>query len=164
MFDEENERVDEFSRDRFEFQFFQIPFGMEIGTVVKILNEFHRNEYAVLASGEEEWNKYMNMTMNNPDLYDFSDIQTVVYILNNDGTWSHEHVNLVYLEAEISEVEEGHINFRTYKEALCALGEFLKNPTERNNHKALTASRNYAEVCSNPSQVWVVYDVEDLMQ
>lgn len=146
MSDEENERVDEFSRDRFEFQFFQIPFGMETGTIVKILNEFHRNEYAVLGSGEEEWNNYMNMTINNPDCYDFSDIQTTVYILNNDGTWSHGHINPLFLEAEIPEVEEEYINSKAYMEALCALGELLKNPTAENNYKALEASRHYAEI------------------
>lgn len=162
MSDEENERVDEFNNVRFEYQFFQIPFGMETGTIVKILSGFRKDKYAVLKSGEEEWNKYMDI-MNDPGHYDFSDMQTIVYVLDDDGTWLHEHVNPLFLEAEIPEVEEGYINSEAYKEALCALGKFLKNPTKENNQKALVASSNYAEAWGNESKTWGVYDVEDLL-
>ena len=164
MSDMENEKVDKLNRDRFEFQFFQIPFGMEVGTVVKILSEFHYGEYAVLGSGEEEWNQYMKSAIKDSQGYDFSDIQTVVYLLNNDGTWIHEHVNPLFLEAEMPEVEEGYINSEAYKEAICALGEYLKNPNEENNHKALMASRNYAKAWGDESETWGVYNIEDLMR
>lgn len=163
MSDMENKKVDELNRDRFEFQFFQIPFGMEAGTVVKILSEFHYGEYAVLEKAEEEWEQYMKNAMNDSGGYDFSDIQTVVYLLNNDGTWIHEHVNPLFLEPEIPEVEEGYINSEAYKEALCALGEYIKNPNEENNHKALIASRNYAEAWGNESKTWGIYNVKYLM-
>lgn len=163
MSDAENEKVDEYNRDRFEFQFFQFPFGMKAGTVVKILSEFHYGEYAVLGSGEEEWNKYMKSAMKNSQGYDFSDIQTVVYLLKNDGTWIHGHVNPLFLEAEMPEVEEEYINSEAYKEAICALGEYIKNPNEENNHKALIASRNYAKAWGDESKTWGIYNIEHLM-
>lgn len=140
---EEKDKVDEQRRDRFEYQFFKIPFGMEAGTIVKILNN---GEYAVLESGEKEWNEYMSREEIKSSSCDFSDIQTVVYVLKNDGSWSHKHVNPLFLEVEMPEVEEGYLNSVAYKEALCALGEYFKNSTTENNHKALHASKYYAEV------------------
>lgn len=163
MSDAEYEKVNEFNRDRFEFQFFQFPFGMEAGNIVKILGEFHYGEYAVLGSGEEEWNQYMKKSMIDSNGYDFSDIQTIVYRLDNDGTWIHEHVNPLFLEPEIPKVEEGYINSEAYKEALGALGEYIKNPNEENNHKALIATRNYAKTWGNESKTWGIYDIEDLI-
>lgn len=160
---EENDKIDEQKRDRFEYQFFRIPFGMESGTIVKKLQD---GEYAVLAGGEKTWNQYMRRTENNEHCYDFSDIQTIVYVLRNDGSWSHEHVNPLFLEVELPEVEEGYLNSAVYVEALCALGEYLKNSTIENNHKALKASRHYAEVngdAGDPSRVYTADNIEDIM-
>ena len=162
MSDEEKERVDKLDRVRFENSFIKIPCGMKAGTVVKILDELHLGEFGVLEDGEE-WMEYMNTSIRQPEYYDFSDIQTVVYILNNDGTWTHAHINPLYLEVQMPEVEEGYINSETYKEAICAMGEFIKNPSEENNHKALTASRNYAKAWGNESKTWGVYNVEELI-
>lgn len=159
----EEDKVDEQNRDRFEFQFFQIPFGMEAGTIVRMLND---GEYAVLASGENKWNEYMNRVEENNRFYDFSDIQTLVYVLRNDGSWSHEHVNPLFLEVEMPEVEEGYLNSEAYKAALCELGEYMKNSTAENNRKALNASRYYAEAYGDegdPSKVYMVNDIEDIM-
>ena len=61
-------------------------------------------------------------------------------------------------------MEEGYINSESYKEAICALGEYLKNPNEENNHKALMASRNYAKAWGDESETWGVYNIEDLMR
>lgn len=163
MSDAENEKVDEFNQERFEFQFFQFPFGMEAGAIVKILSEFHYGEYAVLGRGEKDWDQYMKKTINDSRGYDFSDIQTIVYLLDNDGTWIHEHVNPLFLEQEIPKVEEGYINSEAYKEALCALGEYIKNPNEENNHNALITSRNYAKTWGNESKTWGICNIEDLM-
>lgn len=161
--DEEQDKVDEQNKDRFEYQFFKIPFGMEAGTIVRMINN---GEYAVLARGESEWNEYMNRVGKNVRFYDFSDIQTMVYVPRNDGNWSHEHVNPLFLEDEMPEVEEGYLNSEAYKEALCALGEYLKNPTMENNHKALNASRHYAEAngdSGDPSRIYGVYNIKDVM-
>ena len=88
--DEEQDKVDEQNKDRFEYQFFKIPFGMEAGTIVRMINN---GEYAVLARGEGEWNEYMNRVGKNVRFYDFSDIQTKVYLPRNDANLSQEHVN-----------------------------------------------------------------------
>lgn len=163
MSNEEDDIVDEQNKDRFEFQFFHIPFGMEAGTIVRMLNN---GEYAVLAGGEVKWNEYMDRLGKNIRLYDFSDVQTLVYILRNDGSWRHEHVNPLFLEVEMPEVEEGYMNSEAYKGALCALGEYMKNSTIENERKALNASRSYAEAygdCGDPSQVHIANHIEDIM-
>jgi hypothetical protein len=164
MSDEDDERVDENKRERFEYQFFEIPFAMEAGTIVKILGEWNYGEYAVLDAGEDEWNKYMEKMAHinkTGEALDFSDIQAAVWLLNTDGIWLHEHVNPLYLEKEIPKVEEGYINSQAYYDAMCAMSEYIKNPTKENNQNALRATKAYAEVCGS-SKCMGEYDVENL--
>lgn len=163
MSDEDNERVDEYKRDRFEYQFFEIPFAMEAGTIVRILDQYSCGDYAVLDHGEDEWNKYTEKMarINKAGGADFSDIQIVVWKLGMDGIWRHEHVNPLYIEKEMPEVEEGYINSRPYYEAMCAMSEYIKNPTKENNQNALRATKAYAEVCGS-SKCMGEYDVENL--
>lgn len=139
---EENERVDTMNRQRFEYRFFKIPFGLPAGTVVKRLD---CESYAVLAQGEEQWIDYMNQTDRNPSYYDFSDIQSVVFDIEKDGHWSHDHANPIYLEPEIPKAEEKNEENEAYKKALCALSNYFKSETKEASDKALEASRNYAD-------------------
>lgn len=151
MSDEDNERVDEYKRDRFEYQYFEIPFAMEAGTIVRILDKYSYGDYAVLDHGEDEWNKYTEKMarINKVGGVDFSDIQIVVWKLGMDGIWRHEHVNPLYLEKEVPEVEEGYINSQSYYDAMCAMSEYIKNPTKENNQNALRATEAYARVCGS---------------
>jgi hypothetical protein len=165
MSDEDDERVDENKRERFECQFFEIPFAMEAGTIVKILDERNYGEYAVLDDGENEWNKYMEKMVHiskTTETADFSDIQAVVLLLDTDGMWWHAHVNPLYLEKEIPKVEDGYINSQAYYDAMCAMSEYIKNPTKENNQNALRATKAYAEVCGNSYKCRGEYDVENL--
>jgi hypothetical protein len=162
MSDEDNERVDK-KRERFEYQFFEIPFAMEAGSIVKILDQYDYGEYAVLDHGEDEWNKYMEKMarINKTGGVDFSDIQIVVWTLGTDGIWRHRHVNPLYLEKEIPEIKEEYINSQAYYDAMCAMSEYIKNPTKENNQNALRATKVYAEVCGS-EKCRGEYDVENL--
>jgi hypothetical protein len=75
--------------------------------------------------------------------------------------WQHVHVNPLYLEKEIPKVEEGYINSQAYYDAMCAMSEYIKNPTKENNLNALRATKAYAEVCGS-SKCMGEYDVENL--
>lgn len=57
-----------------------------MGTVVKIIPD---NILSVVDSGEDSWNDYMERTDENPEYYDYSDIQKVVFVLQEDGHWMH---------------------------------------------------------------------------
>lgn len=161
MTEEENDRVDEFNRRRFELPFFKIPCGLEEGTVVKIIPD---NILAVVDSGEESWNDYMERTDGNPEYYDFSDIQKVVFVLQEDGHWWHEHINPMYLEP-ISEMEDVRTEKdKLHLEALWALGAYFKEETEENNIKALDACRKYAVECAkNGRCVYTAKSIDDLL-
>ena len=87
----------------------------------------------------------MNQTDRNPSYYDFSDIQSVVFDIEKDGHWSHDHANPIYLEPEIPKAEEKNEENEAYKKALCALSNYFKSETKEASDKALEASRNYAD-------------------
>lgn len=157
---EDNEKVDILDKKRFEYRFFKIPFGMAEGDIVKIAGD---GLYAVLDHGEDGWNDYMERTDSNPSYYDFSDIQIVVFVLQEDGYWSHVHVNPMYLEPGMPEVEEGNKKQETYRAALAALSDYFKNGTKEANEKAMKASRDYADVCSGPvNRSRIVYESDDV--
>lgn len=153
-------KVDPQDRQRFEYRFFKIPFGMKDGTIVKMVET---GEYAVLDGGEECWNSYMKKTDANPLYYDYSDIQTIAYAPCDNGHWAHMHVNPMYLEPALPEVEEGDKKEEAYRTALVALSEFFKNETKENNEKAIKASRDYADACADFIN-WsrLVYETEDV--
>lgn len=154
----ENEKVDKMSRQRFEYRFFKFPFGMEKGTIVKMLDN---GIYAVLDQGEDVWNEYMEDA--NPSYYDYSDIQTIVFVINKDGHWSHVHVNPLYLEPGLPKVEEGNKKEKAYRDALIALSSYFQNKAKEDNEKAIKASRTYAEesaVYKNWSRI--VYETDDI--
>ena len=160
MSPEDNDKVDEMSRKRFEYRFFKIPFGMESGTVVKILDS---GKYAVLDQGKEAWDEYMTQTDADPEYYDFSDIQIIAFVLKEDGHWSHVHVNPLYLEPELPDVEAGDKKETAHRNALIALSSYLQNGTKTDNENAIKASRMYAEECAcykNWSRI--VYEADDI--
>lgn len=141
---EEMDLVDAMNRDLFESRFFKLPFGMEVGTVVKVL---HDNTYGVLCGGNMPWDDYMKKTDEDPPFYDFSDIQTIILQIKADGHWSHGHINPMYLEPGIPEAKEGNQKAQAHVEALWTLSAYLKNNSEENDKRVLKASRKYADAC-----------------
>ena len=157
---EDNTRVDTMDRNRFEYRFFKIPFGMETGTIVKSL---YSGTYFVLECGEDDWNDYMNRTDADPSYYDFSDIQVIVFGIQKDGHWSHDHVNPMYLELELPKKEDGNKESEAHIKALKALSEYFKKNTKESSEKAIIASRDYADSCLKHSSVYEVDDIKKLL-
>lgn len=157
----DRDRVDELDRTRFEYHFFKIPAFIEDGTVAKVIDD---DSFVVTDLSTSSWDEYMERTDMNPLYYDYSDIQTVVYSLNEDGSWTHEHINPMYLEPSLPELEKDNEKSAAYINALTALGEFIKTDSKDKNEEALMASRKYAEICRrNKRNVFDVDDIEKVM-
>ena len=125
---------------RFEDSFFKIPAVIEKGMVAKISGE---DTYVVVGCSMSSWDEYMDRITG-----DFSDIQTPVYRLSEDGSLSHMHVNPLFLEPMLPEIEEGNEKREAYVNALFAVGEYFKELTEEKDLKALEACRKYADICA----------------
>lgn len=125
---------------RFEDGFFKIPAVIESGTVAKIVG---KDTYVVLDDSMSSWDEYMERIIG-----DFSDIQIPVYRLLEDGSLSHIHVNPLFLEPMVPEIEKGNEKSKAYVNALLAVGEYFKELTEETDSKALDACRKYADICA----------------
>lgn len=147
---EEEERVDSLRKDRFEYQFFRIPFGMEAGTIVRYKSTFTESpEYGILLTGASDWQQYMNH-MEVVEWKDFLDIQVEVVFLRERGYWSHEHINPLYLEADFPETEEGQDEKRkAHRAALLAFRDFLHDRTKEKDKKVIRATTEYAAACKD---------------
>ena len=128
-------------KDRFEDLFFRIPFGMDYGIVKNVTD----NTYGVLANNEEDWEQYMEKWKNGG--LDFSDIQVIVFELNDNGIWSHNHINPLYLEPCAPENIDNDKKRAAFITAANALTEYFKNETEQNGKAVIDSAKAYAEVC-----------------
>ena len=156
---EEEQKVDDFRKDRFEFQFIKIPFDMEKGSCVKnVLN----GTYGILAEGKKEWDEYMQMMedRNLKNLYaDFSDVQVVVYQLTESGYWSHEHMNPMFLEMDFPPAKPDDKKRQIMRKALEAFSDYIRYKNEDKNEDkkeqaaalALNYTKAYAKVCKKKS-------------
>lgn len=111
----------------------------------------------------DDWNDYMNRTDANPSYYDFSDIQVIVFGIQKDGHWSHDHVNPMYLEPEIPKKEDGNKESEAHIKALKALSEYFREKTEESSERAVIASRNYADSCLKYRSVYEVENIKELL-
>lgn len=147
---EEEEQVDSQRKDRFEYQFFRIPFGMEAGTIVRYKSTFTEStEYGILLTGDSDWQQYMEH-MEAVEGKDFSDIQVEVVFLRERGYWSHEHINPLYLEADFPEMEEVQDEKqRAHRAALLAFRDFLHDRTKEKDKKVIRATTEYAAACKD---------------
>lgn len=128
-------------KDRFEDFFFRISFGMDYGIVKNVTD----NTYGVLANNEEDWEQYMEKWKNGG--LDFSDIQVIVFELNDNGIWSHNHINPLYLEPCAPENIDNDKKRAAFITAANALTEYFKNETEQNGKAVIDSAKAYAEVC-----------------
>ncbi|MDD7334634.1 MAG: hypothetical protein SOV61_00270 [Lachnospiraceae bacterium] len=139
---EEEMWIEERSEARFEYRFIEIPFGMQRGMVVKMVDD---GSYGVLAVGEKDWKQYLQEIEEGNLHVDYSDIQVMVYQLMENGHWSHQHINPLYLEPESPVVEEGNEERQFLKNALTALSLYLEEENEQNSEQVLQMARAYAE-------------------
>ena len=123
---------------------------MESGTIVRYKSTFTESpEYGILLTGASDWQQYMNH-METVEWKDFSDIQVEVVFLREQGYWSHEHINPLYLEADFPEMEEEQDEKRkAHRAALLSFRDFLHDRTKEKDKKVIRATAEYAAACKD---------------
>ena len=146
---EEEDKVDEFKTDRFEFQFIKMPFDMLPGLPVKDVCD---GSYGVLKDGKEGWEAYLKKIEEKNLYVDFSDIAVTVYKLTESGIWSHEHINPLYLEIETPSFNREDGKSIAFSRATEALSDYFtekyyKNKENADGTYAVKFAKEYAEIC-----------------
>lgn len=160
--EEEEALINEFRRDRFESQYIKIPYEMKTGWQVKDVTD---GSFYVLDTGKEIWEQGKKRIEQNPTFYDFSDVQVVVFRLEESGMWSHDHINPMYLTVESVPDVPGDERQQAYKKAMEALSDYFsveendKDACAKASAYALACSREYAAVCR--SRQWDVKKLGD---
>lgn len=143
MAEEMESIVDPYRTDRFEHQFFRIPFEETIGWPVRDITD---GTIGVLMQDTKGWQKYMDCSI----YRDYSDIQVEVVFLTPQGCWSHEHINPIYLELDHPLGESAKsLAMGRAMEFLCEyLIRFEKGvETKWYDEQALAAAREYRDLC-----------------
>ena len=146
---DDEELVSEYRTNRFEFPFIKIPFDMSVGTVAR---DISTGKYYVLAQGKEDWDKYLKRIEERNLFVDFSDVQVVVYSITENGCWSHDHINPLYLEPGSPEWEEDNRKHNAMRRALENLGDYLSNKScgrSVSGDAVIASSLDYAEKSLN---------------
>lgn len=82
--------------DRFENAFIFMPDPFEMGDIVKCLGS---GEPGIVTFSHEHWENFLeDVRSGKQKNCDFFDASIVVDILNDDGTFSHDHINPAFLE------------------------------------------------------------------
>ena len=150
MAEEEELRVDPFRRDRFEHQFFKIPFEGKLGMPVR---EINTGKYGILMNDTESWDKYMLRIVEKNLYVDYSDIQVVVEFLTENGYWSHEHINPIFLEVERPSFDHDDKKSLAYRDAFNLFSEYWTDycgaigDNKELKKKAIEAAKRYRDVC-----------------
>lgn len=137
--------VDPYRVDRFEQQFFRIPFEGTIGWTVRDITD---GTIGVLMQDAKGWQKYMDRSF----YRDYSDIQVEVVFLTPQGCWRHEHINPIYLEPDHYLIESGNAKSHAMGCAMERLSEYLikyekGEETDSYDKRVLTAAREYRDIC-----------------
>ncbi len=137
----------EYNPDRFEMQYFKIPFEATVGTTVKLTyGSDNYDNYGILLTNTAEWEKFLK----SPCFKDFSDIAVTVAYLTERGIWSHEHINPLYLDFE---TRPSYSSFdqkgRTYIAAMMAFSIYCQSDDnkEHNAEVAINTAKRYRDVC-----------------
>ncbi len=136
-----------YSPDRFEMQYFEIPFEATAGTPVKLTySPGSYDDYGILLTDTAEWNKFLSSS----HFKDFSDIAVTVVYLTEQGLWRHEHINPLYLDFEMlpscsSYDQKG----RAYMAAMRVFSIYCQSgdDKEHNAEVAIGAAKRYRDVC-----------------
>lgn len=146
---EEEKIVDTYRIERFESHFMKIPAPLQTGCPVR---NVVTGTYGILAQSEEEWEKYLKWIEDRELYVDFSDVQMIVFELNESGIWIHNHVNPLYLEVENPPVISGDEKQDAFRRAMEAMYEYLRHEKEENcearyGGAVLQRSREFAQIC-----------------
>lgn len=154
MSKEEEKMVDKFKPERFEYHFMKIPFQGWRGTPVRDVTDHYASNayraYGILVSDTESWKKYLHRIEERNYYADFSDVNVSVYFLNEQGIWTHEHVNPIYLEVE-RPLNYDDEKAKAYMRAMKAFGDYwIHGKEEYNGAYAKTAikmAKEYRDIC-----------------
>lgn len=139
--DEEEFVVESFDVNRFESRFLKLPYVHKAGMIVKYTPT---GELGVLATGKEDWDKFLGKIDNG--LYaDYFDKSHKVYTLCDEGYWSHVHICPFFLEeVELTpEVIESHTE--EYWNAMKALSDYWAGNTSLEQEKlVINTAKSYA--------------------
>lgn len=115
----------EIQNGRFEDSFYTFPLSPEFqqGTVVQLVNE--KNIYVVYST-YREWGEYYNAI--------------TVYEPTEDGCWSHEHVNPLYLTTDVDWSDTDS----EYRETVNRMSDFIGGDSSA-EEDVLKLSRKYAD-------------------
>ena len=176
MSDEREALVDVYKKERFEHQFFKIPFEGCAG--ITAVRDLRDGDIGVLMVGTEEWNDYLKRVEDNKLYVDYSDIQVMVVFLTEQGMWSHEHINPIYLETVSVPYESDNPKFDAKRRAIELFIEYHSAKMENRDNlddyakKVIETAREYRDICleeqakkehMKPSVVDYAKTVEELM-
>lgn len=137
----------EYSPNRFECKYFEIPFEATAGTPVKLTySSGNYDDYGILLTDTAEWQEFLR----SPHFKDFADIAVTVVYLTEQGLWSHEHVNPLYLDFE---TRPAYSSFdqkgQTYIAAMTAFSTYCQSgdDKEHNAEVAICAAKRYRDLC-----------------
>ena len=141
--DEEDNKVDEYRKERFENQFLALPYVHHEGLPVKYIPT---GEYGIIETTMDEWNCFLERVSNG--LYvDFSDTTVTVYFLTEKGYWSHQHCNPIYLEVEMPEMNINDEKQCAFCRAIDAMSYYMDGHKDEEQKKlVLKTAREYAYI------------------
>lgn len=143
----DEETAVEYNSDRFEMKYFEIPFEGVAGTPVKhIYDSDNYDNYGILLTDTAEWSEFLRI----PRFKDFSDISVTVVYLNEQGLWSHKHINPLYLDFETGPSFSSYDQKgQTYIAAMMAISIYCRcdDNKEHNAEVAIRIAKRYRDVC-----------------
>lgn len=151
MTEEQEQEVNEYRKERFEYHFMKIPFEGRKGSIVKDA----KGSYGVLITDTAEWENYMQRIEEQNLYVDFSDVQVMVCCLNEQGIWVHEHVNPLYLEIERYPWRKGYSKSEAYQQAMESFSEYwtetaLEEGEDLKGYyaaRAIACAKAYRDIC-----------------
>lgn len=156
MSEEEEQKIDTFHKDRFEYQFVNIPFYHKLGMLVKDIRD---EMIYIVRTAEQGWEQLINRIEAGLLEVQYFDMAITVYCLTEEGILSHEHINPIFLEPAFLKADDDTRSvFEACSDYLVGIG---KGETLLNECRAY-ANKKYLEA-RNKSQLYRAETVEDIL-
>ena len=167
MSENDEDIVDSYRSERFEYQFIKIPFEGEVGLQVRVIRD---GSIGVLMQDAESWSRYLS-DISEKNLYvDYSDVQVEVVFLTSQGLWNHEQINPIYLELDHYICENENAESMAKARAMECFSEYwlrkAKNPNNLNTYakRVIESSREYRDICTEEQTLKEKRNVESLIE
>lgn len=150
MSQEDEEVIDSFGNERFEFQFIHIPFEGTVGAQVR---DIRNGSIGVLMQDTEGWRRYLKELSEKKLHIDYFDVQVEVVFLTSQGLWSHEHINPIYLEADRYICEDASDESKVKARAIEFFSEYCIRKAKKTNDlslfekRVIDSARAYRDIC-----------------